>query len=209
MKKTILSILAIACLSACSRDYEYIDSGFDGNTIYTGAYTRAYLQQISDNLIIQNLQVLESMIALHGDDIWATGAEFVYDSGGDISGVTITKAAADSTWVLSRNGDYPINGLGYPTNYIINAKMSVNKGVVNHYNWTLTVAGSRSEDKGYACDFSSDGSLEYKSSFSSYSTWSSIFGKIVLYVTKDGKLIDKAMLEFTGDPFNPFYANLG
>ena len=208
MKKIFLFTIALIGMLSCSRDYDYIDRGFDGNTSYTGAYTRAYIQQISDNLIIQNLQALESVIALDVNNIWKVGNEYTYNKELDIQGVVIRKTEADSTWTLTRIGDYPINGIKYPTEYVITAKMSVGKSGPNHYDWTMTMEGQRTEDHGFACSFSSDGAIKYNSSPYSYNKWSSIYGTILLFVTKDGTQIDKAMLEFIGDPNNPFYANL-
>ena len=208
MKKIIILTIAIVGLLSCSRDYDYIDRGFDGNTSYTGAYTRAYIQQISDNLIIQNLQVLEKVIALNANNIWTPGNQYTYDNELDIRGVLIKKTDADSTWTLTRSGDYPINGIKYPTEYAITAKMAPGKVASNHYNWILTMEGTRTEDKGFGCSFSSDGAIKYNSSYYSYDKWNSIYGTILLFVTKDGKQIDKAMLDFRGDPTNPFYANL-
>ena len=208
MKKLFLITLALIGIMSCSRDYDYIDRGFDGNTSYTGAYTRAYIQQISDNLIIQNLQVLEKVIALNANNIWATGNEYTYYNELDIRGVVIRKTDADSTWTLTRSGDYPINGVQFPTDYAITAKMSVGYGGSNHYDWTLTLEGKRTEDNGFACSFSTDGPIKYGSSFSSYNKWNSIRGIILMFVTKNGEQVDKAILDFRGDPNNPFYANL-
>ena len=208
MKKIIILIIALVGVFSCSRDYDYIDRGFDGNTSYTGAYTRAYIQQISDNLIIHNLQVLEKIIALNPNDIWAAGNEYTYENELDIRGVIIRKTDADSTWTLTRSGKYPINGIEYPTEYVITARMTPGKGLSNHYNWALNVEGKRTEDYGFGCSFSSDGSIKYNSSNYSYNKWSSIYGTILLFVTKNGVQIDKAMLDFRGNPDNPFYANL-
>lgn len=208
MKKITIMVLTALSLLGCSRDYDYINAGLDGNTQYTGAYTRAYLQQIADNLVIQNLQALEAMIALYEDEIWTVGASFVYENNLSVRGVTITKDAADSTWTLSRSGTYPINGIDFPTDYTINARMAKGMGTANHYDWNLTINGERTEDKGYACTFSCNDPMQYKSSYSPYGMWTSIFGKIIMYVTKNGAQIDKAVLEFKGDPNTPFYANL-
>ncbi|MBR5925582.1 MAG: hypothetical protein IKZ60_08965 [Bacteroidales bacterium] len=208
MKKLAILTLALIGMISCSRDYNYIDRGFDGNSSYTGAYVRAYIQQVSDNLIVQNLQVLEKVIALNANNIWAVGNEYTYNNELDIRGVVIRKTDADSTWTLSRSGDYPINDVKYPTDYVITAKMSVGKGGANHYDWTLTLEGTRTEDNGFGCSFSSDGAILYKSSYSSYNKWSYINGIIRMFVTKNGEEIDKAILDFRGDPNNPFYANL-
>ena len=209
MKKLLIYILTITCLLSCSRDYDYIDRGFDGTSSYTGAYTRAYLQQICDNLIIQNLQALETVLALYGDQLWTDGVEQKLDNELAISGVTVRKTSADSTWTLSRSGDYPINGINFPTSYTITAKMAPTNVVTpNHYNWNISLDGNRVEDEGYSCRFASEGTLDYKNASVSYKKWNSIIGKVLLFVDKDGVQIDKAMLQFKGDPFNPFYANL-
>ena len=208
MKRIPYILIALACLlCSCSREH-ISDPGLDGNSQYRGAYTRAYLQQIADNLVIHNLQAMEKGLALYSPDIWQKGAKFIVSNEElDIKGAEIIKAEADSTWTIKYSGDFPINYTKFPTEYVMTIRMKSQPKSSSHFGWIVRLEGSRTEDKGFFCSFHTDGTMDYTPYNGTYTNWGQIHGTLLLSISRNGRQIDYAMPRFNGPSSNPYYTN--
>jgi len=225
MKKTLFFGLAALALASCTKDY--YDAEWSGSYNYGEYAGRDYMMCVADNLIVDNLKQMEAAIFIDsissetssrfdtgGKSIWAADAEWTVtnEDSGVLEGLKLKKAAADSTWILTRNGKYPF---GYynstmsdddlPNYYVTDYEMELRiicaaegKGVEDHYFWAVTLKRcERTEEKGYTSKIYSTGSpIEY--SEGNFCSWDLCYGTLMMEVRKDGRLIDKARLQLNG-----------
>lgn len=212
MKRIILVFAIAASLSACNKEsFKSYDSEFTGSYSYNTSAGSHYLQSIASELFVDNMRALENALefnsfgsvsnsrtsAYHsnGKDLWTPGAEWTVTAVTSIKGVKISKEAADSTWTMTRDGDYNIGGNIYPTTYSITLRM--HKGDNYHFDWEVTATGTRKESKGYGCKFWSEGSVNYQVGESGYN-WSTAFGTVWMEVSCYEEIVDKAFIRYNG-----------
>lgn len=233
MKKTFCIALAALSLCACTKEY-YSSDEWSGSYNYGEYAGRDYMFCIADNLIVDNLKQMETAIFIDaissetssrfdtgGRSIWSDGAEWTVtnEDSGVLKGLKLKKAAADSTWILSRNDKYPF---GYynstmsddqlPNYYVTDYEMEVRmicdaegKGMEDHYWWAVTLKKcERTEDKGYKSKTYSTGApIEYLEG--SFCSWNLCYGTLMMEVYRDAVLIDKARLQLIGSHSNSSY----
>ena len=212
MKRILFAIIISASLCACKKESSfYYDSEFTGTYSYNSTAGCNYLMAVATELLVDNLRAMENALefnsfgsvsnsrtsAYHsnGKDLWTPGAEWEVTAVTAIKGVKISKDSADSTWTLTRSGNYDINGNIYPTEYSITLRM--HKGAGYHYDWEVSGNGTRTENKGYGCRFWTDGPVNYVVGESGYN-WSGAFGTIWMEVNCYDETVDKAFLRFNG-----------
>lgn len=185
---TIVASIAAATLLSCSKE-DF--SGSDGDVTDS---LGPYMMTIANDLIVDNLKVLEYVIRQASPE----SSEVSLDPTYRLPGVTVEKASGDSTWIVSnKNLDFSINGISYPTDYTIQARMLPGAGKAFH-DWSVSIKGSRQEKNGYSCDFGTNkDSLTYLIGWSEYS-WGSCQGKLNMIVYKDGKPIDSIVMTLLG-----------
>lgn len=213
MKKIIIATILLIAAVGCEKD-RY--SGFNGTYSYSHYDKERYTIRIADNLIVDNLKALETALIAdkyadnnmqafqttyktNGISLKTPGAVWVVDAVETVKGVTITKEAEDGVWTLTRNADMSLNGKTYPTKYTIKATL-VKEAMDNHYEWSVTLDGSRKERNGYACTFWSEESLDYTTTY--FEGWSECIGAIFVNVSKNDKKVEMWRMQFNGDIHN-------
>ncbi len=211
MKRILFAAAILASLCACSRNSYDTDSEFTGTFSYNTTAGSNYLQEIATGLLVDNMRALENALefnsfgsvsnsrtsAYHsnGKDLWQAGAEWTVSAVTSIKGVKITKVEADSTWTMTRSGNYAIGSNSYPTEYSITLRM--HKGEGFHYNWGLTASGTRTERDGYGCRFWTDGTVDYLIGQSVYN-WADAVGTIWMQVNCGEEVVDKSFIRYNG-----------
>lgn len=225
MKKTIFCIFAALALVSCTREYDKAE--WSGSYNYGEYAGREYMMCVADNLIVDNLKQMEAAIFIDSissetssrfdtgrKSIWASDAEWTVtnEDSGVLEGLKLKKAAADSTWTLSRKGKYPFGYYNstmsdeslpnfYDTDYEMDVRMicaAEGKGMEDHYFWAVTLKKcERTEDKGYSSKIYSTGApIEYTEG--GFCAWDLCYGTLMMEVYKGGTLIDKARLQLIG-----------
>lgn len=204
MKKTVI-LLAILLAASCSKNYD----AFSGSGRSTSETGRMYMIGIVNDVVVDNLQQLESalFISERGADALSfnTGGKKLTDEGavwtltreGSVfNGLKITRTGENS-WEMERSGEYPILGVIYPTSYKISVVRGSSKNA-SHYDWDVSLNGKRTEKEGYACAFSSDGVLSFTYEKGNTADWNSCKGYLMMSVTKNNKAVDEACLVLDG-----------
>ena len=233
MKKSIILLLsaaAIVALSAsCSKGYD-IESeyGVGGRSSANSGAGRSYMMQIADNIVTDCLDELEHALlvnsrgkeSLHFDtgsaSIESVGAVWtVIAPENKLQGLTIKRTSVSETWEMHFDGEYlfDINNdnyydegydSSYPTEWTITAKR-VTGSSNRHFSWNVSINGTRTEQKGYSCSFTTPSYIEYIASTAS-DKWIQLYGVLYMTTYKDGSPIDLSMLEFRGSLDKAEYA---
>ncbi|MBO4595202.1 MAG: hypothetical protein J5632_01130 [Bacteroidales bacterium] len=212
MKKFLLIALASIAASSCSRD--------DMNDVWKGSDSKggepgeAYMRQISEYLIVDNLLELEQAIYLDslgqasdnryaktGASIRTVGSKWVLrnDQRG-LTGMEITMTA-DSTWQMKRNNRYLFpddRTASYKTDYTITAKqqhdtLGRSRG---HCAWNVTLTATRTEDQSYKAEFNTQPDLLFSGGRQGW--WARCKGVLQMDVTKNGNYVDRCTIEYNG-----------
>ena len=205
----------LAITVACAKWSDFAGSY---GSFYGTSPGESYLLTLADNLPVDNLRQIEKALLYNdyfeyesrqyetgGKQVDQVGAQWICNDISSIKGVVI-RCTADGEWTMSRSGDYLLNaGKEFLTEYTMILKKG--DGADGHYDWTVTLIGTRREDNGYLCHFwTEDGeSLVFSRGASMF--WESCRGKIMMEVTRNGRFIDKALLDFKDGKDKYVYIN--
>lgn len=190
---------------------------------YMGTYphqetmgTQRYMEAIVTGYLADHLWVMERALIYDESKIYQTirkSAEYDTDGNGlwqagtvwkasevtALSGISIEKTQEDSTWVLRRNDKASGKGFpAYPTDSEVTLRMLPTDDDAPRHEWRLYVDKFvRTEDFGYKADFSTQEAAEFRVAGSG-SSWASCKGTFWMDVTRDGELVDKAVLVYNG-----------
>ena len=220
-KKTLLCCLALPFLFlACSKGYDVGEEYYSGSTHGNSGVGRLYMLNIADALVIDNLKTLEN--ALYADHLGGSSTEdsASYEKGGKslrtqgatwkvtylsgLVGLTIT-ADGDNSWTMRWDDDMDLDGNTYPTKYTLTATCTEDMSQKSHFNWEVTLDGSRTEREGYACHFWTRAPLLYEVQGASDARWASCTGILFMEVSKNGKGVDGCTLQLQGPMSNALY----
>ena len=218
MKKIIIVLLGVLVLASCSKDSDW--SGSHSNGEYAGF---EYMLCFADNLIVDNLKQMETALYIDANSTGGTSSRFersgsvwdagsvwtVTEKGGALKGLHISRAAADSTWTLSRNGKYSFfsysrwndeDEYAFDTDYSFTVHMlqdTTAHPAADHYWWEVSVNKcERIEDQGYKAVISATSPILYTHGV--FCSWEYCFGSLGMQVFKDGEIIDVARLQING-----------
>ncbi len=177
---------------------------------------KAYIRQIAEILIVDNLKELEQAIYRDslgtasdrryrktGASIRTVGSKWILkDDDRDLEGLEISMIA-DSTWQLKRDAKYEFEGswdseAEFRTAYTITAKQqhdSLGRSS-GHCAWRLSVSGSRYENKGYVADFETV--PDFLFSGGKLGSWNRCYGILMMDISKDGNPVDLCRIEYFG-----------
>ena len=215
MKKFYLIILALAIVS-CNKADRIIEE-------YSGTYERntsvaeSYMTLLASKLVPDYLIALEAALLYdtygyytgtlgqsdydsNGQSIRTEGVVWTVDAKKKVAGLKITCKGPD-TWELSREGEYSYDPDGRDKDYITSCTMIAVMGEEvsdNHFNWTVTFSGSRTEREGYQCRFESSPSMTFMCQQAN-GAWDNCFGAATMLILKDGEKVDMARMNYDGN----------
>ena len=210
MKKVsiILATLAgIIAFAAC--EMENPEDAF-GSTTTPDNPVQAYMMNIADDLVCDNLRELESALKASAESglgkyFYTTnnktldqdGAEWTVNREGNLTGLTIKKVTGSNAWDMQFKGKYSFSGYNY--DIVINMTAEQDDATATgHQNWKVVIDGSRTEDGGYSCTFSSvDAPVKYKTIGDDNNLWNA-FGYLLMTVFKNDTQVDKVVMELAG-----------
>ena len=179
--KTRYLLSLVALLSAawsCSFDSDSFNGSNSGEN--GGKY---YMLSIADDLVVDKLNDLE---------VWMwTGKVPAAVEGGTKN----IEKLDDGDYLVNGNEKCSMGGNSFDTQYTIRAH-PVTEVSNHHYNWDVTVSGTRIERDGYMGEFWSDGELSYITDGSL--NWDTCKGILYLKVYRKGEKIDLSALELNG-----------
>lgn len=201
----VLSIFAVS-VSSCSKGDP--QDAF-GSEITTESPLVGYMNNFAEDIISVSLKNLESALRASSDGgikmlfydtnniaLTADGSVWKVKREGDLQGMSISKVAGENAWTLTYSGGVEFTGGTYPTEFTVKAiqKDPTSEG---HQNWDVLIDGTRTEDKGYSCEFTSMNTvIEYKA-LTEENLWNA-FGYIVMTVYKNGNQLDQIVMELAG-----------
>lgn len=219
MKKSFYILLGILLMAvSCKKDDLFGDawSGTYDSSEYAGY---EYMLRIADNLIVDNLKQIETAIFVQNTSTGNTSTRFnrsgsIWDSdckwvvthrGGSLEGLEITRAAADSTWTLKRDGKYDL-GYGeecdFDTKYEMDVRMlrdTSSRASSDHFWWKVTLKEcTRTEDEGFVAKISTLPGKTIDYQYGSFCNWSYCFGVLTMQVFKGEEVMDVARLQLNG-----------
>ena len=224
MKKYLL--IAFACIAAFSCSKDYINDVWNGSDSKGNRPGEAYIRQITEYLLVDNLKELEQAIYLDslnqasdkhyaktGASIRTIGSKWVLkDNDRGLEGLELSMTA-DSTWQLKRNADYTFKdsrneSFSYPTSYTITARqqhdsLGRSRG---HCAWRLSITGTRNEGykgHGYQAAFQTQPDFLYKGGKLGW--WAHCKGVLQMDVTKNGNYVDRCTIEYNGGQHDYIY----
>ncbi len=228
MKKMFYILMAAVLMVSC--DKSFYDE-WSGTYSYGDMAGYDYMYAVAGSLIVDNIKEMETAIYVEANSPGSRSARFnrvgsIWDAGSRwtvtaksavLSGLLIEKAAADSTWTLTRNGKYPFmagynrdeDGLNYGTSYKMKVKMLKDTSSFaspDHYWWEVSLKEcSRSEDGGYRAEFTTPDAAPLVYSYGSFCSWSRCKGILGMQVFKDEEVIDVARMQFGGGSHDIIY----
>jgi len=212
MKKYFVILAAAVAAVACSKGEDY-DVTVGGRNTYSLSEGASYMMFIADNLVTDALDEIELALNLN-DAIMAAGQSTRYlitgpqdleeagstwkviSNASNVVGMEIV-SQGNAQWKFTYAGEYAF-GLAnaYPTTFV----MLVERGDLKsegHYNWTVTLSGSREEKNSYRCQFESLGPVAYQIEGQTLG-WNYLVGKYSMKVFKGEEAIDLCLLSFNG-----------
>lgn len=169
----------------------------------------SYMTAIADNLVCDNLRELESALKVSasgglGKYFYDTNDKALTDDGAswtvkkecNVTGLKIEKVSGVAAWKMTYSGKYSFSNNEYDTAITINAEQE-DPTATGHQSWNVTIEGTRTEEEGYSCAYTTDGTpIQYKS-FGEGTYWNA-YGYLMMTVFKDGTQIDKVVMELAG-----------
>lgn len=208
--KKILYCIALVAVVSCNKyssSSEYFGSvgvGYDSR----GPLNR-YMIGIVDDIVGSSLTALET--ALNTEDgsvvmkyfyqtndihlsqdgsVWTVKRETI------MQGAVLSKVPGEQAWNIVYSGDFPFNGVLYPTSFSIKAT-SADASAEGHRSWKVSFTGNRTEDNGYYCEFRNEESaINY--TVLEYSSYWAAQGYVLMDVYKNGIVIDRVLMEVNG-----------
>jgi len=205
--RTIGILAGILSLAACA--VEAPEDAF-GSTTTPDNPVQAYMMNIADDLVCDHLRELESALKASaeaglgkyfyttgGKSLDQDGAEWTVNREGNLTGLTIKKVAGVNAWDLQYKGKYSFSGNSYDLVVNLTAEQD-DASATGHQNWKVVLDGSRTEEGGYSCTFSSvDAPVKYKTIGEDNNLWNA-FGYLLMTVFKGDVQVDKVVMELAG-----------
>ena len=219
MKKTFYILLGILLMAVSCKKDDFFGNEWSGTYDSSEYAGYEYMLRIADNLIVDNLKQIETAIFVQNTSTGNTSTRFnrsgsIWDSdckwvvthrGGALEGLEITRAAADSTWTLKREGKYDL-GYGDESNFDTKYEMDVrmmrdtsSRASTDHFWWLVTLKEcTRTENDDYVAKFATlpGKSLEYV--YGSFCSWNYCYGVLTMQVFKGTEVLDVARLQLNG-----------
>lgn len=203
-------------LASCSKeampysgDFSFSGSSYNGESL-----AQYYMTGLSSTLVVDNLLAIEDALVLDGlgkttyreggsfkpdgNSIWTVGATWEMASVQSIRGVKIIREAADSTWKMTYDGEYDLNGSSFPTRYELTLRM-LPGSPSDHFDWETELSMKRTEDDGYSSEIVSVDKVRFVRTTSNFYTWGSCYGQFMMEVWRNGSMIDRALLTYNGN----------
>lgn len=219
MKKILFAVLGLLVLAtSCKKEMNFYDE-------WSGTYNRGeyagfdYMMRIADNLIVDNLKQIETAIYVQNNSTGNTSTRFersgsIWDAdckwvvtrrGGSLTGLEITRAAADSTWTLKREGKYDL-GYGeecdFDTKYEMDVRMmrdTSSRASADHFWWKVTLKEcTRTEDDGFMAKLVTPAGTPLEYLYGTFCGWSYCYGVLTMQVFKGTEVMDVARLQLNG-----------
>ena len=225
MKKILFILLGTVAIVSCS----LFDDEWYGSYNYGENAGREYVFCVANDLIVDNLKQIETAVYIdglgtssastrfeHTASLWDAGSVWtVTKKGGNLAGLHITRAAADSTWILTRKGKYAFGSAGYSyysddedeysfdTDYEMEVHMLPDTTATpsaNHYWWEVNLKKcERVGEMGYKALFNTPAGTPLVYTYGSFGGgWAYCRGVLNMQVYKNGELVDVARLELDG-----------
>ena len=208
MKKTIiLALAALTAFSACSK----VQTDSVGDNSFRWTEAQSYMMYIVDDLATDVLDAAEKALLVNRQEV-PYSTQFKFDGPFDQAGSVWTVTGADSPlkgmsltcleagkWQAVFKGNYAFDQDVYPTEFT----MALEKGDLHfdyHYDWTISLSGTRTEREGYGCTFGTEPSVVYGFSEASagFHGWDRLVGKYSLVVYRQQEAIDIWLLTVQG-----------
>ena len=209
--KTIIKTLTVISIFVASVSSCAVDDPNDafGTEISTASPLVGYMTNFAEEIASESLKILESALRTSSDGgikmlFYDTNDLALTDDGsvwkvkreGDLKGLTISKVTGENAWTMTYDGGVEFTGGTYPTQFTIKA-IQKDPTAEGHQNWDILIEGTRTEEKGYSCDFSTMNTvIEYKA-IGEETLWNA-FGYIIMTVYKDNVQIDQIVMELAG-----------
>ncbi|MBO4466268.1 MAG: hypothetical protein J5748_06315 [Bacteroidales bacterium] len=202
---TAICIL-VASVSSCAKD-DPADAF--GTEISTASPLVGYMNNFAEEIVSESLKILESALRTSSDGgikmlfyetnnlaLTVDGSVWKVKREGDLKGLTISKVAGENAWTLTYSGGVEFTGGTYPTDFTVKA-IQKDPAAEGHQNWDILIDGTRTEENGYSCEFTSMNYLIECKALTQDNLWNA-FGYIVMTVYKDGNQIDQIVMELAG-----------
>ena len=205
--KNIFGLAAcVLLMAACAQD---VPEDAFGNTTVPDNPLMSYMTTIADSFVCDNLRELESALSAsesgglgkyfyenNGKALTEDGAVWTVKKESNLRGLKIEKVSG--AWKLSYSGKYAFSGNPeYETSITIIAEQA-DPAATGHQSWNLIIDGTRTEENGYSCTFSSvDMPVRYKMIGGDNLLWNA-FGYIMMTVYKNDTQVDKVVMELAG-----------
>lgn len=214
MKKYILILAALVATISC-RKASYSDPDSVGGRTYDNeSYGKVYMMGIADNLVTDALDELERALEVNAEGR-SVSSHFAISGNLDTPGTTWTvtdpisvlyglrlKCVELAAWDLEFDGEYATSESSlYPTRFTLHALRGEQTGIAGHYNWTVSLEGSRTERGGYSCVVNTPKALMYNQAdlLQSVGGWNKLYGTLRMIVYKNKELVDICELRFNGN----------
>ena len=210
MKKWMTYALLLLAVAGCSKEMMPFGRSFSGTSVRSDLAGEHYMVLLVEDCLVDNLVALEDALKLDkiglydaregsdyqpdGKSLWTAGAVWKIGTVHALNGLRIEKMPADSTWKLTRDDEYPLEGNSFRTEQEITARMLKGDLWQNH-RWEVSVTLHRTEEDGYEAGFRSVGTVRFEPN---HSSWEECYGTFLMEVLCDGKTIDRANLVYAG-----------
>ena len=220
MKKYILALAAVVAAVSCQKSSYHDPDTVGGRLPENESYGKTYMMGIADNLVTDALDELEWALEINASDR-NVSSHFAISGNLETPGTTWTvsdpssvltgmklKAVELAAWDLEFDGQYTVRGSTYyPTRFTLHAIRGEATSIEHHFNWTVTLEGSRTERGGYSCVVNTPKALMYNQADLSQSIggWNKLYGTLRMIVYKNKELVDISELRFNGSVLQAKY----
>ena len=210
MKRFLIPLMSLLVICSCEKGSDI----FGGSVQEPVSPLRDYMLAIVDGVASPGLVELES--ALKVSDEGGVGKYFYETNGvpltqdgsiwtvrrtGKLKGAKISKVSGKKAWKIEYSGEYAYSDISFPTEISLLAEQA-DPAAEDHRDWNVVINGSRTEEDGYRCTFTTDDSyIEYKALQTNPDFWNA-YGYFLLNVYKNDELIDFAIIEVRGSKSN-------
>lgn len=210
MKKWMTWGLLLLAAAGCSKEMMPFERSFTGTSVRSDMAGEHYMVLLVEDCLVDNLVALEDALNLDriglydaregsdyqpdGKSLWTPGAVWTIGTVRALNGLKIEKMPADSTWKLTRDDEYPLDGNSFRTEQEITARM-LKGDLWQSHRWEVSVTLTRTEEDGYYAGFHSVGPVRFEPSVP---TWGECYGTFLMEVRRDGTAIDRANLVYSG-----------
>lgn len=220
MRKYIFILATVLAAVSCRKASYHDPDTVGGRIPENESYGKTYMMGIADNLVTDALDELEWALEINASGR-GVSSHFAISGNLDTPGTTWTvsdpmsvltgmrlKAVDLAAWDLEFDGEYAIRETTqYPTRFTLHALRGEATSIEHHYNWTVTLEGSRTERGGYSCVVNTPKSLMYNQAdlTQSIGGWNKLYGTVRMIVYKNKELVDISELRFNGSVLQAKY----